>query len=164
MDDRGYFVETYNQQALLEDGIDLNFVQDNQSLSTELGTLRGLHFQREPYAQDKLVRVVKGRVWDVAVDIRKSSPTYRQWVGAELGAENQLQLLIPVGFAHGFVTLEPNTEVIYKVTAHYDPASDAGIAWDDPDIAVDWKLGSFQPVLSDKDQALPRLSNAQTFS
>jgi dTDP-4-dehydrorhamnose 3,5-epimerase len=164
MDDRGYFVETYNQKALIEGGIDLKFVQDNHSLSTEPGTLRGLHFQREPYAQDKLVRVVKGRVWDVAVDIRKSSPTYRQWVGVELGAENQLQLLIPVGFAHGFVTLEPNTEVIYKVTAHYDPASDAGIAWDDPDIAVDWKLGSIQPVLSAKDQALPRLSNAQTFS
>lgn len=163
-DDRGYFVETYNQIALLDGGIDLQFVQDNQSLSVASGTLRGLHFQREPFAQDKLVRVTKGRVWDVAVDVRRSSPTYRRWVGVELSADNQLQLLIPTGFAHGFLTLEPNTEVVYKVTAHYNADSDAGIAWDDPEIGVEWRLGSSRPVLSAKDQALPRLSEAQTFS
>lgn len=164
IDDRGFFVETYNQKTLLEGGIDLQFVQDNQSLSVQAGTLRGLHFQREPFAQAKLVRVTRGRVWDVAVDIRKSSPTYGQWVGVELSAENQLQLLIPVGFAHGFLTLEPNTEVVYKVNSHYDAASDAGIAWNDPDIGVDWPLRVDRPVLSAKDQALPRLSNAQTFN
>ena len=163
-DDRGYFVETYNQNALLGMGIDLQFVQDNHSLSREVGTLRGLHFQRDPFAQDKLVRVTKGRIWDVAVDVRRSSPTYRHWIGVELSAESGLQLLIPIGFAHGFLTLEPDTEVIYKVTAHYNAASDAGIAWDDPEIAIEWPLSANRLVLSAKDQTLPRLADVQTFS
>lgn len=163
-DDRGYFVETYNQNALHGAGIDLQFVQDNHSLSLEVGTLRGLHFQRDPFAQDKLIRVTKGRIWDVAVDVRRSSPTYRHWIGVELSAENGLQLLIPIGFAHGFLTLELDTEVIYKVTAHYNAASDAGIAWDDPEIAIEWPLSANRPVLSAKDKTLPRLADVQTFS
>lgn len=162
-DERGYFIETYSQPALADAGFDRPFVQDNQSLSKAVGTLRGLHYQTPPFAQDKLVRVLRGRIWDVAVDIRRSSPTFRQSFGLELSTENQLQLLVPAGFAHGFLTLEPDTVVVYKVTALYSGAHDAGIAWDDPDLAVSWPLPVSEPVLSDKDQRLPRLADAIIF-
>ncbi|MGQ3039866.1 MAG: dTDP-4-dehydrorhamnose 3,5-epimerase [Brevundimonas sp.] len=162
-DNRGFFVETYSRPALLEAGIDITFVQDNQSFSSEIGTLRGLHFQRPPFAQDKLVRVVRGRIWDVAVDIRRSSRTFGQWFGLELSAENQTQLLVPIGFAHGFLTLEADTEVIYKVSAPYSGAHDAGIMWNDPDVSVSWPMPVGGPVLSDKDRKLPLLSDTMTF-
>jgi len=162
-DERGFFVETYSRSALTEGGIDIEFIQDNQSLSMATGTLRGLHFQRVPFAQDKLVRVVRGRIWDVAVDLRRRSATFGQWFGLELSAENQTQLLVPAGFAHGFLTLEPDTEVIYKVSAPYSRDHDAGVTWNDPDLAVAWPLLRVDPILSAKDHALPRLANAMTF-
>ncbi|MBB5745308.1 dTDP-4-dehydrorhamnose 3,5-epimerase [Brevundimonas variabilis] len=162
-DPRGYFMETYTRSELVPLGVDQVFVQDNQSLSRDIGTLRGLHYQLPPFAQDKLVRCIRGRIWDVAVDIRRSSPTFRQWVGVELSADNRLQLLVPVGFAHAFLTLEPDTEVVYKVSAGYSAAHDAGIRWDDPDIDIDWPLPSSQPVLSAKDGVLPALSDAIVF-
>jgi len=160
-DHRGFFSETYNKRILAEAGIALDFIQDNHSLSAQPGTLRGLHFQTPPAAQDKLVRVIKGAIWDVAVDLRSGSPTYGHWVGAELSAENWTQILIPVGFAHGFVTLLPDTEVEYKVTAFYAPDHDKGLAWDDPDLAIDWPLpaGVDRPILSDKDTRQPRLAD-----
>ena len=162
-DDRGYFAETYSRPALAALGFGAEFIQDNESLSARTGTLRGLHYQTPPFAQDKLVRVVQGRVWDVAVDIRRGSPTFRQWFGLELSAQNGLQLLVPAGFAHGFLTLEPDTIVAYKVTAPYSGANDAGIAWDDPELQVAWPLPIHDPVLSEKDGRLPRLSNALLF-
>lgn len=162
-DSRGWFMESYGQPALAQAGVDLTFIQDNQSLSRPAATLRGLHYQLPPFAQDKLVRCIRGRIWDVAVDIRKSSPTFRQWFGLELSAENRRQLLVPVGFAHGFLTLEPDTEVAYKVTAPYSPAHDAGIRWDDAEIGVEWPLDGGQPVLSDKDAKLPSLADAKIF-
>lgn len=162
-DDRGYFAETYSRAALAALGFDVEFLQDNESLSARTGTLRGLHYQTPPFAQDKLVRVVQGRIWDVAVDIRRGSPTFRKWFGLELSARNGLQLLIPVGFAHGFLTLEPDTVVTYKVTAPYSAANDAGIAWDDAELQVAWPLPIDYPVLSEKDGRLPRLSDALLF-
>ncbi len=161
-DERGFFMESYTQADLATHGVDQVFVQDNHSLSRATGVLRGLHYQHAPFAQDKLVRVVRGRIWDVAVDIRRGSPTFRQWFGLELSATNRLQLLVPIGFAHGFVTLEPDTEVIYKVTSTYAADCDAGIRWDDPEIAVDWPLPN-APVLSAKDAALPALADATVF-
>ncbi|MFX4220971.1 MAG: dTDP-4-dehydrorhamnose 3,5-epimerase [Thalassobaculum sp.] len=158
-DARGFFSETYNKAALAEHGLDLDFVQDNHSMSQAIGVLRGLHFQTPPFAQDKLVRVVKGRIFDVAVDIRRGSPTFGKWVGAEISAEAWNQILVPVGFAHGFVTLEPDTEVIYKVTAPYAPDHDKGIAWNDPSIAIDWPLNGIEPTLSDKDTKHPALAD-----
>ena len=158
-DNRGFFSETWNRAAFSEAGIEADFVQDNHSLSAMAGTLRGLHFQIPPFAQAKLVRVSRGAVFDVAVDIRKGSPTYGQWVGAELSAENWAQMYVPKGFAHGFVTLLPDTEVQYKVDAPYAPAHDRGIAWDDSDIAVAWPLEGRAPVLSGKDAALPKLAD-----
>jgi dTDP-4-dehydrorhamnose 3,5-epimerase len=137
--------------------MDLAFVQDNQSLSRPRGTVRGLHFQTAPFAQDKLVRVLRGRIFDVAVDLRRSSPTFGRHVGVELSAENWRQLLVPIGFAHGFCTLEPETEVFYKVTNFYSGANDRGIAFDDPDIGVDWPVATAEAMLSDKDRKLPRL-------
>lgn len=162
-DDRGYFSETYSRPALALLGFGAEFIQDNESLSARTGTLRGLHYQTPPFAQDKLVRVVQGRVWDVAVDIRRGSPTFRQWFGLELSARNGLQLLVPAGFAHGFLTLEPDTVVAYKVTTPYSGANDAGIAWDDPEVQVAWPLPINYPVLSEKDGRLPRLSDALLF-
>ena len=163
-DSRGFFIESYNQTELAPLGIAQTFIQDNHSLSREIGTLRGLHFQRPPFAQDKLVRVVRGRIWDVAVDIRRASPTFGQWFGLELSAENKTQLLVSVGFAHGFVTLEADTEVIYKVSAPYSADCDAGIRWDDPGLAVAWPLAGRAPVLSDKDMSLPLLADAAVFA
>jgi dTDP-4-dehydrorhamnose 3,5-epimerase len=158
-DARGFFVETYNKATLGAEGVRLEFVQDNHSLSREVGTLRGLHFQSAPFGQDKLVRCSRGRILDVAVDLRRSSATFRRHVGVELSAENGRQLLVPVGFAHGFCTLEPDTEVQYKVTNYYAPAHDHGLAFDDPEIAIPWPVDRSNAMLSAKDRALPRLKD-----
>ena len=162
-DSRGVFCETYNRQRFFEHGVELDFVQDNQSSSVEIGTIRGLHFQSNPAAQDKLVRVLRGSIFDVAVDLRRTSPTYGKWVAEKLSADNGKQLLVPVGFAHGFCTLEPDTHVLYKVTAYYSPANDLGIAWDDPDLAVDWPIPPSKAILSEKDTRHPRLSSLPTY-
>ncbi len=162
-DERGFFSETYSATALAEHGLDDVFVQDNQSLSRATGVLRGLHFQVPPYAQAKLVRVVAGSIFDVAVDIRKASPTYGKWVGATLSAENWAQLYVPAGFAHGFCTLEPDTQVIYKVTAIYAPDAEKAIAWNDPALAIDWPLQGRAPVLSARDEAHPPLSSLPAY-
>ena len=156
-DSRGFFSEVYNRRVFAEAGIDFDFVQDNQSLSREVGTLRGLHFQAPPIAQVKLVRILRGRVFDVAVDIRRGSATYGRWVGVELSAENFRQLLIPMGFLHGFITLEPDTEMLYKVSAPYSNQHDFGVAWNDPDIAIAWPEEAAQPLLSAKDGKQPFL-------
>lgn len=158
-DDRGFFCETFSARALREGGIDGNFVQDNHSLSVTKGVVRGLHFQTPPHAQGKLVRVTRGSIVDVAVDIRLGSPTFGQHVTEILSAENFHQLWVPAGFAHGFCTLEANTEVVYKVTSYYAPECDRGLAWDDPDLAIDWKITASDAVLSDKDKKHPRLAD-----
>ena len=155
-DDRGWFMETFNAARVTEAGLSLTFVQDNHSMSAKVGTLRGLHFQTPPHAQDKLVRCSKGAILDVAVDIRRGSPSYGKWVGVELTAENGKQLLVPKGFLHGFVTRAENTEVQYKCTDVYAPDCDGGIRWDDPDIGIDWGLTG-DPVLSAKDTVAPLL-------
>lgn len=162
-DARGFFSETYNAAQLAKVGIGLTFVQDNHSLSARRGVLRGLHYQLPPCAQDKLVRVVRGAIFDVAVDIRKGSPTFKKWIGVELSAQKWNQLLVPKGFAHGFVTLTENTEVVYKVTEYYSPEQDRSIRYDDPDIAIDWPVPVGELQLSDKDVTAPRLVNAQIF-
>jgi dTDP-4-dehydrorhamnose 3,5-epimerase len=159
-DHRGFFSETYNRKLLAEHGIEIDFVQDNQSLSAERGVVRGLHFQLPPFAQTKLVRVVRGSMLDVAVDIRRSSPTFGQHVAAVLSAENWTQILVPHGFAHGFVTLEPNTEAVYKVDAFYAPTHDRGIRWDDPALGIDWPIAAADAILSPKDLAQPLLADA----
>lgn len=159
-DDRGWFSETWNAGKLAAAGIDCAFVQDNHSLSRPAGTLRGLHCQTPPFAQAKLVRCVRGAIWDVAVDIRAGSPTFGQWRGVRLDPETGAQLLVPRGFLHGFLTLEPDTEVLYKVDAGYSRDCDRSVAWDDPDLGVAWPLdqaGVSAPVLSDKDAGAPRL-------
>jgi len=156
-DHRGFFSETYNKKVLAAVGIELDFVQDNHSLSRTRGVLRGLHYQSPPFAQAKLVRVVRGRIFDVAVDIRNGSPTFGKWVSAILSAEEWNQILVPVGFAHGFVTLEPDTEVIYKVTNYYAPQHDHGVLWNDPDIGIAWPVGPADITLSEKDRNQPRL-------
>ena len=155
-DERGYFSETYSKKTLDSGGFSREFVQDNQSLSVDKGVIRGLHFQAPPFAQDKLVRVLRGAILDVAVDIRKASPTFGKYFAIELSEANFKQLLVPAGFAHGFCTLEANTEVAYKVTDYYSPDHDMGIRWDDPDIAIDWPIDS-APILSGKDSKLPML-------
>ena len=157
-DSRGWFSETWSQRRLAEQGIYSRFCQDNQSYSRDPFTLRGMHFQRQPSAQAKLVRCVRGSIFDVAADIREGSPTFGRWVGTVLSAADGNQLFVPAGFAHGFLTLEPDCEVAYKVDAYYDPAADGGVSWDDPDIAVEWPLpAGVTPILSDKDRALPKL-------
>ena len=154
-DSRGYFVETYSARAYKEAGMGRLFVQDNQSFSSRRGTVRGLHFQIPPAAQAKLIRVLRGSVLDVVVDLRQGSPTYGQWRAITLSAEDGAHLFIPVGFAHGFCTLEPNTEVAYKVDDFYSPKCDAGLRWDDPDIGVIWPISAAEAILSDKDANLP---------
>jgi dTDP-4-dehydrorhamnose 3,5-epimerase len=158
-DSRGYFSEVFKEAWFRENVADIGFVQDNQSLSAEVGTVRGLHFQLEPFAQGKLVRAIAGAIFDVAVDIRVGSPTYGQWAGAELSADNGEQLWIPAGFAHGFATLVPDTIVHYKVTAPYDGASDRGLLWNDPAIGIVWPLPLEKAVLSDKDKKQPTLAD-----
>jgi len=162
-DHRGFFSETYNRQRFAEAGICEEFVQDNHSLSAASGTVRGLHFQSRPYAQTKLIRVVRGRILDVAVDIRRSSPTYGKHVAVELSAENGCQLFVPVGFAHGFCTLEPDTEILYKVSAFYSAAHDHGLAFDDPALGIAWPIPPGQAILSDKDRKHPRLAELPSF-
>lgn len=157
VDDRGFFCEVWNRQRLREAGFEAEFVQDNQSISEASGTVRGLHFQMPPHAQDKLVRCGRGRVLDVAVDIRHGSPTFGHWVGIELSAENGRQLFVPKGFAHGFVTREPHTELLYKCSDYYSPQCDRGIRFDDPDLGIDWGVAAERAMLSDKDRAAPFL-------
>lgn len=155
-DDRGYFYESYNRDQLLKYGIDIDFVQDNQSLSHK-NVLRGLHYQNEPYGQDKLVRVIKGSVIDVAVDIREGSPTYGKWVKVFLSEKNKLSFLIPKGFAHGFITLEDNTIFSYKCSNVYNKQSEGGIIWNDPTIDIDWGVDIEDIIISDKDSILPTI-------
>jgi dTDP-4-dehydrorhamnose 3,5-epimerase len=154
-DDRGWFCETYRRDRLSALGIEETFVQDNHSMSSGAGTLRGIHFQSPPHAQAKLVRCVRGRIWDVAVDLRRDSPTFGRWVAAELSADNGNQLYVPVGFGHAFITLEPDSEVTYKVSDYYAPASDGGIRWNDPQLAVTWPVDPSAVRVSPKDAALP---------
>jgi dTDP-4-dehydrorhamnose 3,5-epimerase len=156
-DARGFFSESWNRQRMLDHGIDIDFVQDNHSLSAAPNTVRGLHFQAPPHAQAKLVRCGRGRLYDVAVDIRKGSATYGQWIGEELSFENGRQLLIPAGFLHGFVTREPDTEICYKCSDYYAPECDGAVRFDDPGIGIDWGLTG-DPVLSAKDAAAPLLA------
>ena len=169
-DERGFFSETYRRSALAEAGFDKVFVQDNHSLSGRRGILRGLHFQRPPAMQDKLVRVTRGAIFDVAVDIRQGSPSFGRWVGAELSAENWRQLLVPAGFAHGFVTLSETTEVLYKVTADYAPGLEDGLRWDDAALAIDWPVLAAEVITNARDAdwgplaALEPLPGAQAVS
>lgn len=157
-DARGFFSECWNRRVLEDHGIDLEFVQDNQSLSAAPNTVRGLHFQAPPHAQDKLVRCGRGRLYDVAVDARKGSPSYGRWFGLELSAENGKQLLVPKGFLHGFATREPDTEILYKCTDYYAPDCDGAVRFDDADLGIDWGLTG-DPVLSDKDAAAQRFAD-----
>ncbi|MCG6112788.1 MAG: dTDP-4-dehydrorhamnose 3,5-epimerase [Paracoccus sp.] len=155
-DARGFFSESWNRRTLMQAGVELpEFVQDNHSMSMQVGTLRGLHYQAPPHAQGKLVRCGRGRLFDVAVDARRGSPTFGQWFGTELSFENGRQLWIPAGFLHGFVTREPDTEIVYKCTDHYDRASDGAVAWDS--LGIDW--GVADPLLSDKDRAAPAFAD-----
>lgn len=163
-DDRGWFAETYKHSAFVEAGIELPFVQDNHSCSAA-GTVRGLHYQLDPHAQGKLVRVVRGRVWDVAVDIRRSSPTYGRWLGYELDEESGRMLYVPPGFAHGFIALLDETHLVYKCTAEYHSASERSIRYDDPDLNIDWpRVAGREHSLSGKDVDAPGLADAEVFS
>lgn len=161
-DERGFFAETYNARVLADHGIDVAFVQDNHSLSARVGTVRGLHFQTPPSAQAKLVRCGRGRLFDVAVDLRRGSPTYGQWTGAELSFENARQLFIPAGFAHGFVTREADTEIVYKCSDFYDRDAEGSIAWNDPAIGIEWDVEPGAAILSGKDAAAPLLDDFDT--
>lgn len=160
-DERGLFAETYSQRALAEADVHAMFVQDNHSLSSAKGVVRGLHFQKPPHPQGKLVRVVRGAIFDVAVDIRQGSPSFGRHVSSVLSAENWAQLWVPAGFAHGFCTLEPQTEVLYKVTDYYAPQSDSGIAWDDPALGIAWPVRAEEAILSEKDRKLARLGDLE---
>ena len=160
-DNRGFFMESWNKKKMAEAGLDYDFVQDNHSKSTVKGTLRGIHFQKGDKAQAKLVRCVKGAVFDVAVDLRRNSPTFKQWVGVELSEENKRQLLIPRGFGHGFVTLTDDVEFLYKADNYYAPEADAGIRWNDPEIDVEW--GVEEPILSEKDKKNPFLKDCECY-
>jgi len=162
-DDRGFFSETYNAASFADAGIDIAFVQDNQSLSVAKHVVRGLHYQLAPFAQDKLVRVVRGAILDVAVDIRRSSPTFSKWVALEVSADAWNQILVPKGFAHGFATLTENTEVVYKVSGFYSKEHDRSIRFDDPAIGIAWGFDTNFAQLSDKDKAAPLLADADLF-
>lgn len=157
-DHRGFFAQTYTRRDYAAAGIDGDFVQDNHSLSAQVGTVRGLHFQAPPSGQGKLVRCGRGAIFDVAVDIRKGSPTFGQWVGFELSAENGAQLYVPPGFAHGFMTLLPDSEIVYKCTDYYAPETEGAVRWDDPAIGIDWPLQG-EAVLSAKDSVAPLLAD-----
>ena len=157
-DTRGWFSETWNLERFEAAGIVADFCQDNHSLSKSAGTLRGLHFQTPPFAQAKLVRCLRGRVFDVAVDLRRESPTWKQWVGVELTAELGNQLFIPAGYGHGFLTLEPDSEIAYKVDSYYNPEADGGVIWNDSEIGIDWPLIGGDPLLSNKDAELASLT------
>jgi dTDP-4-dehydrorhamnose 3,5-epimerase len=157
-DNRGFFTESYNKQRFHEAGITHDFIQDNHSYSAEAGTLRGLHYQLSPKGQTKLVRAIAGAIYDVVVDIRKDSPTYGQWVGVILSESNKRQILVPKGFAHGFCTLTPHTQVLYKVDEYYSRDHDRGILWSDPDLGIDWP--STNVILSEKDKVHPVLKDA----
>lgn len=159
-DHRGFFSEVFSRKVMRELGIETEFVQDNHSLSAEKGVVRGLHYQVAPTAQDKLVRVVRGAILDVAVDIRRNSPTFGKHVSVVISAENWRQVLVPVGFAHGFVTLEPNTEVLYKVSSYYSPKDERGIRWNDPALGIDWSIDPATAILSKRDTEHPVLKEA----
>lgn len=156
-DDRGFFFESYSQRDFADLGVDIPWVQDNHSKSAR-GVLRGLHFQKGSNAQDKLVRCTAGRVWDVVVDLRRSSPTFKSWAGFELSAANKRLLFVPKGFAHGFISLVDGTEFLYKCSQFYDPSSEGGVIWNDPGLAINWQLGDLVPQLSARDQCWPRLT------
>lgn len=159
-DARGWFSETWNAERFEKLGVGAEFCQDNQSASVKAGTIRGLHFQRPPHAQAKLVRCLKGRIFDLAVDLRRESPTFKKWIGVELSATRGNQLFIPAGFGHGFLTLEDDCHVAYKVDAYYAPHADGGIRWDDPELAINWPMDSNSLILSDKDASLPFMSDS----
>lgn len=161
LDERGFFSEVWKENELRQYGIDVSFVQDNHSLSCEAGVLRGLHYQAPPFAQAKLVRVVRGSIYDVAVDIRHGSATFGQWVGLTLSGSSWNQVFVPAGFAHGFLTLEPDSEVIYKVSQYYSPEHDRAIRWDDPEIGIDWPITGAAPILSAKDRVAPSLAEVE---
>ncbi|MXN67197.1 dTDP-4-dehydrorhamnose 3,5-epimerase [Stappia sp. GBMRC 2046] len=158
-DDRGFFSETYNKRALHDCGIDIDFVQDNHAFSSEKGTIRGLHFQIPPFSQAKLVRVVRGSILDVAVDLRVGSPTFGRHVSAVISAKDWNQILVPIGFAHGLLTLEPDTEVLYKVSDYFSPEHDKGVLWNDPDLGIDWRIDEHTAMVSEKDRRQPRLKD-----
>lgn len=160
-DHRGWFMESYSKKHFQDAGINIEFIQDNQSFSATKGTLRGMHFQLNPKCQTKLVRCTRGSLYDVVIDIRKGSPTYGEWFGIELSAENKKQLLVPKGFAHGFMTLEDNVEIQYKCDELYAPEYDGGILWNDPEIGIEWPL-NVVPVISEKDEKAPLLKDAKT--
>ncbi|WP_138755231.1 dTDP-4-dehydrorhamnose 3,5-epimerase [Paenibacillus sinopodophylli] len=158
-DKRGYFLESYNLKTFRNHGLNISFVQDNLSYSEEVGTLRGLHYQLTPHAQTKLISVNAGAIFDVVVDIRYNSPTYGQWIGEIISLENSRQLLVPKGYAHGYCTIQNQTQIIYKVDEFYSPVHDRGIAWNDPALAIDWPTSN--PILSDKDTKHPMLADAE---
>ena len=160
-DHRGFFAETYSRKTYAEQGIDKDFIQDNHSLSRQVGTLRGLHFQAPPRAQAKLVRCGRGAIFDVAVDIRKGSPSYGKWQGYKLSAKNGHQMYIPIGFAHGFVTLEPDSEIVYKCSDYYAPETEGSLAWYDLDIGINWPLEG-EPTISERDQLSPLLNEFES--
>jgi dTDP-4-dehydrorhamnose 3,5-epimerase len=158
-DARGYFFEPYNAEAFRANGISLDLVQENQSFSIRANTIRGFHFQLPPATQTKLVRVVRGSILDVVVDLRLDSPTYGQWLAAQLSAENGTQIFVPHGLAHGFCTLEPNSEIVYKVDSHYEPALENGIIWNDPTLNIPWPVAAREAIISDKDRKLGTFRN-----
>jgi dTDP-4-dehydrorhamnose 3,5-epimerase len=162
-DQRGWFSETFNSSTLAEALQGVSFVQDNHSMSRAKGTLRGLHFQAPPHAQDKLVRVVRGAVLDVAVDLRRRAPSFGRWVSAVLDADSGRQMFVPKGFAHAFLTLEPETEVLYKVSAPYHREAERGVVWNDPDLGIDWGVAPADVVLVERDRMFPRLAELEAF-
>lgn len=154
-DNRGFFFESFNKKIFESVGLDFEFIQDNHSFSMKSGTLRGLHYQSKPFETTKMLRVTRGSILEVVVDIRSGSPNYGKWISLQISDENKIQIIVPCGFAHGFCTLEDNTEVLYKVDQHYSPEHDMGIRWDDPELAIDWPTS--RPILSERDRKLPLL-------